>query len=265
MNNPLIHSIFFSPTGATRSVVRSIGKGISSQKPIELDLTIQAPPPDRSVFSSDDLMIIGMPVYSGRLPSIAKERFQSLEGNSTSAVVVVVYGNRAYDDALVELFDLCKAQGFTPVSAGTFIGQHSFSSHEVPLALHRPNTRDLQAAKQLGRQTQLRRNKNPSFPPPPVPGTRPYKPKNPPVGAATATDPKTCIQCGACIAHCPTQSIRLENEILKTNPDTCIWCMACTKHCPSGARTIISPKIGEIAQRLHTTCPTQREPELFFS
>ena len=263
MKNPTVHTVFFSPTGTSRSITRSIQDGFDGSNGTELDLTQNAPPPEKSQFSPDELIIVGMPVYSGRLPSIAKERFQALKGNNTPTVAVVLYGNRKYDDALLELCDLCKEQGFNVISAGAFIGQHSFSSAEFPLAKNRPNTFDLQTAKQLGRQAKIRIQEQPPNPPIHVPGTHPYKPEKYPAGAATTTDPKTCIQCGACIAHCPTQSIRIENGVLKTNPDTCIWCLACTKHCPTGARLIATPKIDEIAQRLHRTCPNQKEPDLF--
>ena len=263
MKKRITHSVFFSPTGTSRSITRAIQDGFDGFDGMEFDLTRSAPPPETSRFSSDELIIVGMPVYSGRLPRLAVECFQALEGNQTPAIAVVVYGNREYEDALLELSDLCDAQGFNVISAGAFIGEHSFSSSKFPLAKNRPDATDLQTAKQLGQQTRIRLHEHHSFQPIPIPGTRPYKPEKHPEGAATTTDPKTCIQCGACIAHCPTQSIRLENGTLKTNPDTCIWCMACTKHCPTGARIIATPKIDKIAQRLHRTCPNPKEPDLF--
>ena len=49
------------------------------------------------------LSIIGVPVYGGRVPVEAISRLQRLKANNTPAVIVVVYGNRDYNDAILEL------------------------------------------------------------------------------------------------------------------------------------------------------------------
>jgi ferredoxin len=98
-----------------------------------------------------------------------------------------------------------------------------------------------------------------------IPDNRPYKPEMKPSGAAAESDPALCMQCGQCLAHCPSNAIRLDKGVPLTDPDRCIWCAACVKNCPSGARRITLPKICDIAERLHKTCQTRKEPELFFT
>ena len=54
--------------------------------------------------------------------------------SQTPAVLVVVYGNRAYDDALLELSDIATGAGFVPLAAGAFVGEQvrGRASHAAP-------------------------------------------------------------------------------------------------------------------------------------
>lgn len=267
MKNQTVQLSFFSPTGTTRSIIQAIGHGTGRKAEPHLDLTLIAAEP-AAPFTSDDLLVIGMPVYAGRLPNLAVERFKTLQGNSTPTVIVAVYGNREYDDALVELCDLCKEQGFQVIAAAAFIGEHSFTSKEFPIASDRPDENDLQQAGQLGEQVQNLLNETQSISnltPPSPPGNRPYKPNMQPSGHACETDPLTCTQCGLCVEHCPTQAIQMIDGIPVTDPENCIWCMACVRICPTGARTITQPKVHKLAERLHNTCQTRKEPEWFLA
>ena len=261
MNNETTHSVFFSPTGTSRSIAHTVSREIDGEAEAVLDMTQKAPAPVS--FSEKDVVVVAMPVYGGRLPSIAVERFQTLDSNGASAVAVVVYGNRAYEDALVELCDLCVAQGFKLVSAAAFVGQHSFSSEALPIAHGRPDRQDLDSASQFGIQVKEMLENGAVLDLETVPGNRPYKPAMQALEAATATDPATCTQCGACAASCPVQCIEMVDGMPQTSPDGCIFCIACVQACPTGARKIVLPKIHESAQRLHTNCKTQREPEIF--
>ena len=259
MKTDTTHSIFFSPTGTSRAITRAVSEAMGET--IELDITCKAP--ELTHFSDRDRVVVGMPVYSGRLPLIAVERFRSLEGNGTPVVVLVVYGNRAYEDALVELCDLCIAQGFKVVAAAAFVGQHSFSSEERPIALGRPGRQDLDSAEKFGVQVNGLLKSGTFLDLETVPGDRPYKLVPQSDTAATATDPAACNQCGTCAASCPAQAIEMADGMPQTWQDGCIWCMACVQSCPTGARKIVLPKIQEIAQRLHTNCHARREPEIF--
>lgn len=260
MRKEPIHSVYFSPTGTTRSVTHTVCKGTGRKAGIEIDLN--RPVGGNLFFAADDPVVISMPVYGGRLPALAVERFKSVKGLDTPAAVIVVYGNRAIGDSLLELCDLCAAQGFKVTAAAAFIGKHSFSSDQLPIAADRPDETDLHLAEKFGSEisqstTPLDIEK--------IPGTRPYKPEMILDGAAAETDPALCTNCGQGVTHCPANAIRMDEGIPLTDPERCIWCTACVRNCPSGARKITLPKIHEIAERLYKTCQTRMEPEWFLA
>ena len=60
----------------------------------------------------DDLVVIAMPVFAGRVPALAVERLRKVNPHGAKCVVVAVYGNRAYDDALIEMLDVATEIGF---------------------------------------------------------------------------------------------------------------------------------------------------------
>lgn len=143
--------VYFSPTKTTKKVVESIAQGIQVDMIEKLDLT---PPEARTrEFEElhDELAIIGAPVYGGRVPIDAVNRLQRLKGNDTPAIIVVVYGNREYEDALLELKDIAVEAGFKPVAAGAFIGEHSFANDTTLIANGRPDTDDLKKAGEFGK------------------------------------------------------------------------------------------------------------------
>ena len=118
--------IYFSPTGTTQKVLESIAKGITVEDVEHINLTLpEGARPTMPPFS-DELVIIGAPVYGGRLPVHAINRFKQLKASKTLAIVIVVYGNREFEDALLELKNLATELGFNPVAAGAFIGEALF-------------------------------------------------------------------------------------------------------------------------------------------
>lgn len=267
MNSHQVHSIFFSSTGATRTITRAVGNGAQCTVRKEWDITLPGCPA-KTTFGLNDLVVVGMPVYAGRLPRLAVERLKEMKGNDTPAVAVVVYGNRAYDDALLELSDLCTEQGFRIIGAGAFIGKHSFSSPDKPIAADRPDEQDIRLAEQFGQQVKELLSQPGTLEQlnqPQIPGNRPYKPEMQPAGAAASTDPAQCTGCGQCIIRCPAGAIQVQNGNITTRPDSCIWCTACVQACPGGARQVTLPKIHEATERLYKTCQTRKEPEWFLA
>jgi hypothetical protein len=122
------HLIFFSPTQTSAKIARAIGEGIGMGRRMETDLTLdeQTSP----IEMNGELCVIAVPVYGGRVAATALQRLQRLKGNGSPAILVVVYGNRDYEDALLELRDTAVQLGFVPLTAGAFIGEHSFSTPE---------------------------------------------------------------------------------------------------------------------------------------
>lgn len=118
---------------------------------METDLTLDES--SSPIEMEGELCVIVTPVYGGRVPALALQRLQRLKGNGAPAILVVVYGNRDYEDALLELRDTAISLGFVPLTAGAFIGEHSYSTPELPIAAGRPDTDDLQQAREFGKNS----------------------------------------------------------------------------------------------------------------
>ena len=170
--------VYFSPTGTTKKVVRGIARGINSGSIEELDITRPSARIPQLRTSENELLIIGVPVYMGRVPALAAEWLQGLQAHNTPAVCVVVYGNRAYDDALLELTDILTERGCRPIAGAAFIGKHSFSTAETPTAEGRPDAGDLKYAELFGQKIQetLRSVTSATqLSVPEIPGCHPYR------------------------------------------------------------------------------------------
>ncbi len=257
-----LHIIYFSPTHTSAKIARSIGKGTGLSHIKEIDLTCDSNTAPL-LFRKDELAIIAAPVYAGRVAPIAKERFKRLKGNNTPAILSVTYGNRDYEDALVELRDLTIGQGFIPLAAGAFIGEHSYSRPGMPIAEGRPDLSDTNIAVQFGKKaidkiaTTLIEPIHPLF----IKGNIPYREVKPSSPAAPITLTELCSLCGECIGLCPTQAIFINPaEEIDTDKTKCIKCCACVKDCPNEARIFDTP----YTAMLHANFSARREPELFF-
>ena len=210
-------------------------------------------------------MILGAPVYAGRLPEEAVRRISRLKGNNTPAVVVVLYGNREYEDALLELKDLALKLGFVPIAGGAFIGEHSYATTEFPIAEGRPNSQDLQKSMEFGKalRQKMEAMENLEYETPvAVPGDFPYKDRMPPSDECASTMEEICTACGTCADVCPMAAITL-NENVYTDPKRCIRCCACVRSCPSNARIMAEPRIKGIAKWLNENYSIQKQPETF--
>ncbi len=253
--------IYYSPTGTTKKIVKEIGKGLNIHQIKEYNLTT-APPS----FDGDGLTIIGLPTYSGRLPANAVKSMQKLKVNHAPVVIVVVYGNRDFDDALLELKDLVENIGFTVIAAAVFVGEHSYSTPEKPVAQGRPDASDINRCHEFSQKIATRItaiNKMEELSPLPVPGHFPYKaPSKPPLLLSPETNMDLCDMCGICADVCPTRAISLKNKPI-TDKALCTWCCACVKYCPHGARMFNNPTIDAIQKRLFANCSERKEPEFF--
>jgi ferredoxin len=264
--------VYFSPTGSTKRIVEEIAKGIGA--PVEhIDLTHpEAKTKDFREFGGE-LAIIGSPVYAGRIPMEAIRRLQRLKAHNTPAATLVVYGNRAYEDSLIELTDLVYEWGFKPVAGGAFVAQHSFSTSEVPIAAGRPDASDLRKAREFGakiREKLLAAKNMGEIQSVTVPGVRPYrdefrksraaKPGTEP--AAPITREEQCTMCGICAEVCPNAAIAIGSAV-ETNRQACIRCYACIKNCPTGARVMTHPFFEREAKWLHDDFPERKKPETY--
>ena len=134
MKIPSLKLVYFSPTGTTKTVVQEIARGIDHGTVEELDITRPDARKQPLQTSENEVLILGVPVYMGRVPALITEWLHAIQAHNTPAVGVVVYGNRAYDDALLELNDILAQRGCKPIAGAAFIGEHSFSTAETPTA-----------------------------------------------------------------------------------------------------------------------------------
>ena len=211
--NQNIKSVYFSPTGTTRKIVTGIvdklAQSMRSKSVKNIDFTLPHARKEPLSFTGQDLVVFGVPVYAGRVPNVLLKYLNGMMGNGASAIAVVVYGNRHYNDALIELKDILESKGMKVVAGGAFIGEHSFSK---TLGMDRPDEQDMSVVTEFARQIYQKMTSQNVYESLSVPGDRPYraysKPKdkdNKPMVLHKIT-PKTnsdCISCKLCANFCP--------------------------------------------------------------
>lgn len=266
--------IYFSPTKTTETVLRAITQGLAQRLGVsgsEINAINFTSPQVRDTelapFDDNDIVLLGAPVYAGRLPVDAAVFFTKLKAVGTPAILTVVYGNREYEDALLELKDVAAACGFIPVSGAAFIGEHSFASTQIPVAMNRPDENDLKQAEKFGADSGNLLKKSDDLKKMAelkVPGNFPYK-EGMGKGAPDfirVTD--FCTNCGLCAAACPSNAIDAERGFA-TIAEDCILCCACIKVCPEHAREMKDGPIKDKAKWLNETCATPKSAQVFFA
>lgn len=256
-----VHLIYFSPTHTSAKTVFAIADGMSPATLLETNITYNVPE-NVQILQDDELVVVAVPVYGGRVAETAVERLKAFKANGTPVVPVVVYGNRDYEDALVELSDQLTAQGFVPVAAAAFIGEHSFSREGMPIAEGRPDDGDLKKAASFGKAVAEKLaavNSLKDLPELKMKGNRPYRVKGPSKPQAPVVDEELCTKCGYCIDICPVHAISMVDDKIVSDPALCTFCCACVKDCPQGARTFDTP----YTAYLHQNFSARREPEWF--
>jgi flavodoxin/ferredoxin len=258
--------IYFSATGTTQKVLESIAKGIAVENIKHINLTLPEGAHQTVTSFSDEFVIIGAPVYGGRLPVDAINRFKQLTASNTLAVLIVVYGNREFEDALLELKNLAIELGFIPVAGGAFIGEHSFASKEVPIANGRPDSLDIQKAMAFGSKIKDKvfgLHSSDAQLDLEVPGSFPYKAGGArSMAVSPVANEDLCTVCGTCAGVCPTAAISI-NGTVTTKVELCIRCCACIKYCPECARVMEDSMWKDIAKWLNENCSTRKEPQIF--
>lgn len=252
-----IKEVVFSPTDSTKQIVATLSTHLGLPSAL-MDITLAPTPADSHAFIEGELAVFGMPVYGGRIPAIAIERIPHFHGHKTPAIIIVTYGNRAYDDALLELKNTIESLGFIVIAAAAFICEHSIM-HAV--AQGRPDTVDKQVIREF---SQLCSKKIQTISTHPhsinVPGTIPYR-EYKGVPFKPYTD-DTCTSCGSCIPQCPVQAIRFEHPPV-TNYTLCISCMRCIKICPMQSRVLDEQLLTTAQQSFVAAYNTRREPEIY--
>jgi len=145
-----VRCVHFSPTGTTRTIAENIVQGIRPECMEMIDITKRSQRNGQPLFGEDDIVILAIPVYYGRVPEEILPYLTSLKAKQTPVVLVAVYGNRAFEDALKELHDIVVDAEFIPVAGGAFVAEHSYSSKTYPIAANRPDESDIRKAQEFG-------------------------------------------------------------------------------------------------------------------
>lgn len=263
--------MYFSATGTTKKIVNEIGNRlIEKDRDMSLnvmDFTLPKAREKAIDFSEDDLVIVGVPVYAGRVPNVLLKYFDIISGNGALAASIVVYGNRHYDDALIELRDILKLKGFTVMAAAAFIGEHAFS---YTLAKDRPDEKDMKLAKDFADRLYNKITTQTSMETIDVKGNFPYrkyympKDENGIPQDIRKVKPKTsnkCIDCKLCAKVCPMGSIDYD-DVYKLN-GICIKCNACVKRCPAEAKYFDDRMYLRHKRELEIQFEKRKEPDFF--
>ena len=270
--NKKINTMYFSATDTTKKVVSDISKRISENIDREItinniDFTLLKSRRQAVCFTEEDVVIIGVPVYAGRVPNVLLTYLNSIMGNGALAIPVVVYGNRNYDDALIELKDILELNGFKVIAGGAFIGEHSFSK---TLAKNRPDEKDRDIARDFADQIYTKIITQNKFETVVIKGNKPYKkhymPKNKEgmaidIRKVTPKTDNNCSDCKLCVNICPMGSIDFE-DVSKLN-GICIKCGACIKKCPTNAKYYDDEDYLRHKHELEADFAYRREPEIF--
>lgn len=269
-----ICKVYFSPCRSVGQVVSKMAEGAAEllHVPVsEWDFTLPAAREGKYGFEAGDLVFFGTPVYAGRVPNkIMPFVRDGFSGKGALAVPVVVFGNRSYDDGLVELRNLLEGNGFHTIGAAAVVARHSFSNI---IAAGRPNEEDLEAIAVFTRRV-LEKVKGlsatDSWEPISVPGTDPPAKYYTPLGIdgkpakflkAVPKVSEGCGRCGRCAAACPMGSIDREDPARVTG--VCIKCQACIRICPRQARYFDDEAFLSHKQMLEHTYTAKKEAEFF--
>ena len=242
--------IIFSPTGGTEKAAHLLGQQWS-ENPVKIDLSDARTDFTKCAITPEDMVLVAMPSFGGRAPAVAIERLKKIAGNGAKCTLVCVYGNRAYEDTLVEMEDAAKECGFRVIAAVAAVAEHSILPQ---YATGRPDASDEEqlagfAAQIAGKDSEITS----------LPGNRPYKKSG---GAGLVPKPtKECVKCGLCAEKCPVQAI--DPASFAADPKLCIGCMRCVKQCPKDARRVNGLMVSIAGMAIKKACSVRKESELY--
>lgn len=250
-----IYALYFSPTGGVHKVLEIITETMDSV--IKINISDAFTMYSSFHFCKEDTCFIGIPSYGGRVPNILLERLKVMQVDGALAIPVVAYGNRAYDDTLLEMKNELTTYGFRVVAAIAAVTEHSILRQ---FGTGRPDYQDQKELQEYTQKIKAKLTKPNESKSCQVPGGFPYREYN-----GVPFKPKTntkCTQCGLCATKCPVNAIPTQHPSL-THKKTCISCMRCISICPQKARYLPSMLLFTAAKAMKKTCTSRKKNQLF--
>lgn len=244
-----VYAMYFSGTGTTEEIVtviaQNMAEGLTPGKDFTaFDFTLPSARKMTHEFGKGDLVVFGVPTYAGRVPNVLLPYIrESVKADGAIAVPVVTFGNRDFDDSLIELRQLLEDNGFMPIAAGAFVGEHAFS---YELAAGRPDEHDIKEAVgfAIDAAVKIKKLDRDKAEPVSVTGETPVRPYYTPrdrdgnpidIRKVKPVTGDQCNRCGICVEVCPMGSIPKDDPTKCEG--ICIKCGACVKKCPLKCKT----------------------------
>ena len=252
-----IKVVYFSPTGGVEKITKRITEGLEGKK--EYHDLMEKRIDKKLAIHDDEALVLAMPVFIGRVPEFCLSSIRHIHGDGRPAVIIGVYGNRDFDDALVEMQDMLTEQGLDVMAAGAFVAKHSLFPE---IAAERPDDADDKAADKFAKacNKKLAKFDHKKFTALELPGTRPYRERSSKVMVPTTT--RKCTKCRTCVQICPVHAIGNEHP-KKIDEKKCIGCAACVAKCPTGARCYSGAGYKLAKSSVSSAAKVRKEPETF--